>query len=240
MKSPRILTLTALLTLAASPALAGCGSDTPSSDDGAGKGNGSSQTATNTFEVKDDVSVVEVDSAGGAITVKVGAGPTIKVTETSTFKADKPGRKQSVDGGELVLTSTGCKSGDCSIAYTVEIPSTLTVRLDSAGGTIALTGLTGLIDVSTDGGALTGAGLAPPELTARTGGGAVDLAVTQAPDRIDVDSGGGDVKLTLTKDGYAVAAELDGGTQTGTVQSDAASLHKVHVATGGGDLSFNR
>ena len=244
MKSPRILTLAALLALTASPTLAGCGSDTPSGTDGAGKGNGSTQTATNTFEVKDDVSVVEVDSAGGAITVKVGAGPTIKVTETSTFKAgdnaEKPGRKQSVDGGELVLASTGCKSGDCSIAYTVEIPSTLTVRLDSSGGTIALTGLTGIIDVSTDGGALTGAGLAPPELTARTGGGVVDLAVTQAPDRIDVDSGGGDVKLKLTKDGYAVAAELDGGTQSGTVQSDTASLHKVHVATSGGNLAFSQ
>jgi hypothetical protein len=92
--------------------------------------------------------------------------------------------------------------------------------------------------VSTDGGALTGAGLAPPELTARTGGGAVDVTVTQAPDRIDVDSGGGDVSLKLTADGYALAVELDGGQQSGTVKSEAASVHKVHVATGGGNLTF--
>jgi hypothetical protein len=242
-KSPRILTLAALLALAASPVLAGCGSDTPSAGkDGGNSGakNGAGQTATNTFEVKDDVSVVEVDSAGGQITVKVGSGPTIKVTEISTFKADKPGRKQSVDGGELVLASTGCASGDCSIAYTVEIPSTLSVRLDSAGGAISLSGLTGIIDVSSDGGALSGDGLAPPELTARTGGGAVTLAVTQAPDRVDVDSGGGNVALKLTKDGYALDLELDGGQQTGTVKSEAASVHKVHVITGGGSLTFSQ
>ncbi len=236
-KSPRILTLAALLALAASPALAACGSsDTPST----GKDGGSPGTATNTFEVKDDVSVVEINSAGGAISVKVGSGPTIKVTETSTFKADKPGRKQSVDGGELVLASTGCASGDCSIAYAVEIPSTLSVRLDSSGGAITLSGLTGIIDVSSDGGALTGDGLAPPELTARTGGGAVQVAVTQAPDRVDIDSGGGNVTLKLTKDGYALDVELDGGEQSGTVQSEAASLHKVHVVTGGGDLSLSQ
>ncbi|MEV0566165.1 hypothetical protein [Dactylosporangium sp. NPDC050588] len=236
MKSPRILTLATLLALAAPAALAGCGSSGDSPSTG-GKGGGA-QTATNAFEVKDDVSVVEIDSAGGAITVKVGSGPTIKVTETSTFKADKPGRKQTVEGGELVLASTGCASGDCSIAYTVEIPSTLSVRLDSAGGTVSLNGLTGIIDVSTDGGALTGAGLAPPELTARTGGGAVDVAVTQSPDRIDLDSGGGDVSLKLTADGYALDVQLDGGQQSGTVKSDAASVHKVHVITGGGSLTF--
>lgn len=242
-KSPRILTLAALLALAASPVLAGCGSsDTPSGKDGGNTGSnkGTAQTATNTFEVKDDVSVVEINSAGGAITVKVGSGPTIKVTETSTFKADKPGRKQSVDGGELVLASTGCASGDCSIAYAIEIPSTLSVRLDSAGGTISLSGLTGIIDVSSDGGALSGDGLAPPELTARTGGGTVDLAVTQAPDRVDVDSGGGNVTLKLTKDGYALDVELEGGQQSGTVKSEAGSLHKVHVVTGGGNLTFNQ
>jgi hypothetical protein len=239
-KSPRILTLTALLALAASPVLAGCGSSGSPSTGNDGARNGAGQTATNTFEVKDDVSVVEVNSAGGAISVKVGSGPTIKVTETSTFKADKPGRKQSVDGGELVLTSTGCAGGDCSIAYTVEIPSTLSVRLDSAGGTISLSGLTGIIDVSTDGGALSGDGLAPPELTARTGGGAVELAVTQAPDRVDIDSGGGNVALKLTRDGYALDVELEGGQQTGTVKNEAASLHKVHVVTGGGNLTFSQ
>ncbi|MET7418502.1 hypothetical protein [Dactylosporangium sp. NPDC005555] len=233
MKSPRILTLAALLALAAPTALAGCGSSgTPAAT------GGDEQSATSTFEVKDDVSVVEVDSAGGAITVKAGSGPTIKVTETARFKADKPGRKQSVEGGELVLQSTGCKSGGCSISYTVEIPSTLSVRLDSAGGAISLAGLTGIIDVSSDGGALTGEGLAPPELTARTGGGTVQLAMAQAPDRIDLDSGGGDVSLKLTADGYALDVELDGGQQSGTVKSQATSGHKVHVVTGGGSLKF--
>ncbi|MEV0128359.1 hypothetical protein AB0H83_07810 [Dactylosporangium sp. NPDC050688] len=240
MKSPRIMTLAALLALAAPPALAGCGGSTPSPGAGTGGKPGAEQTATNTFEVKDDVSVVDIDSAGGAITLKAGTTTTIKVTEVSTFKADKPGRKQSVEGGELLLASTGCASGDCSIAYTVEIPSTLSVRLDSAGGAITLSGLTGIIDVSSDGGALKGDGLAPPELTARTGGGTVELAVTQAPDRIDLDSGGGDVQLKLTADGYALDVELDGGQQSGTVKSEAASLHKVHVVTGGGNLAFGR
>jgi hypothetical protein len=196
------------------------------------------QTATNAFEVKDDVSVVEVDSEGGSITVKAGSGPTIKVTETYRFKTEKPGRKQNLDGGELILASNGCPKNDCSISYEVELPSTLSVRLDSSGGRISLTALTGLIDVQSDGGGVNGEGLAPPELNARTGGGPVDLKITQAPDRVDIDSGGGNVNLRLTADGYALDAQLDGGKQSGSLKIDKASVHKVKVATGGGNLSF--
>jgi len=234
-KSLRILTLAAV----AAVALAAGACSTPSSSPSSAK-DATEQTASNSFEVKEDVSVVEVDSEGGSIKVTVGSGPTIKVTEIQKYRGTKPGRKQTLDGGELILASTGCPANDCSIAYEVQIPSTLSVRLDSSGGAITLTGLTGLIDVQTDGGELTGGGLAPPELNARTGGGPVDLKVTQAPDRIDIDSGGGNVNLRLPADsgGYALQAELDGGKQTGTVKNDQASVHKLHVATSGGNLTF--
>ncbi|WP_426506183.1 hypothetical protein ACPPVO_49965 [Dactylosporangium sp. McL0621] len=228
----RVLTPAAAVLLA----LGACGSPSQSPDKPAK--DGPEQTATNAFEVKDDVSVVEVDSEGGSISIKVGGGPTIKVTETLKYKSDKPGRKQSVDGGELILGSAGCPKNDCSISYVVEMPSTLSIRLDSSGGRVDLTGLTGLIDVQTDGGAVSAEGLAPPEFNARTGGGPVDLKITQAPDRIDIDSGGGNVNLRLTSDGYALDAQLDGGKQSGTVKTDAGSVHKVKVATAGGNLSF--
>ncbi|WP_432976208.1 hypothetical protein [Dactylosporangium sp. CA-233914] len=228
----RVLTPAAAVLLA----LGACGSPSQSPSNPAK--NGPEQTATNAFEVKDDVSVVEVDSEGGTISIKAGSGPTIKVTETAKYKSDKPGRKQSLDGGELILGSAGCPNSDCSISYEVEIPSTLSVRLDSSGGRIMLTGLTGLIDVQSDGGGVSGENLAPPELNARTGGGPVDIKIAQAPDRVDIDSGGGNVNLRLTTDSYALQAELDGGKQTGTIKTDNASTHKVRIATGGGSLSF--
>ncbi|WP_433608865.1 hypothetical protein ACQP2P_36695 [Dactylosporangium sp. CA-139114] len=228
----RVLTPAAAVLLA----LGACGSPSQSPDKATK--DGPEQTATNAFEVKDAVSVVEVDSEGGAVAIKAGNGATIKVTETMKFKSDKPGRKQNVDGGELILGSGGCPKNDCSISYEIEMPSTLSVRLDSSGGRIELHGLTGLIDVQSDGGGVNGEGLAPPEFNARTGGGPVDLKVTQAPDRIDIDSGGGNVNLRLTSDGYAMETQLDGGKQTGSIKTDPGSVHKVHVATGGGNLTF--
>ncbi|MGI5237375.1 hypothetical protein [Dactylosporangium sp. CA-139066] len=227
----RVLTPAAVALLA----LGACG--TPKPGPATPAKDAPEQTAANSFEIKDDVSVVEVDSEGGEITIKAG-GTTIKVTETMRYKSEKPGRKQSLDGGELILGSTGCKANDCSISYEIEMPSTLTARLDSSGGRVSLTGLTGLIDVQSDGGALSGEGLAPPEVTARTGGGPVDLKITQAPNRIDIDSEGGNVNLRLTSDGYALEADLGGGKQSGTLKSDKASVHKVHINTGGGNLSF--
>ncbi|GGM62614.1 hypothetical protein ACFFX1_42385 [Dactylosporangium sucinum] len=232
MKSLRIITITAALL-----ALGACGTpDTPPPS--AGK-DGSEQSATNAYEVKDDVSVVDVDSQGGTIKVSVGSGTTIKVTEIQKYRSDKPGRKQSVEGGELVLASTGCPKSDCSISYELQIPSTLSLRLDSSGGAVTLNGMTGLIDVSTDGGPLSGEALAPPELTARTGGGLVELTLAQAPDRVEVDSGGANVNLRLPgSETYALQAELEGGKQAGTVKIDAGASHKLHVVTGGGNLTF--
>ncbi|GAA2618238.1 hypothetical protein GCM10010399_56620 [Dactylosporangium fulvum] len=231
MKSLRIITITAALL-----ALGACGESgtpPPSADKDAAE-----QSATNTYEVKEDVSVVEVNSLGGTIKVSVGNGPTIKVTETQQYRSDKPGRKQTVEGGELVLASTGCPKNNCSISYELQIPSTLSLRLDSSGGAVTLNGMTGLIDVATDGGPLNGEALAPPELNARTGGGPIELRVTQAPDRIRVDSGGANVNMRLTSDAYALQTELDGGKQSGSIKTDAGSAHKVHIATGGGDLLF--
>jgi hypothetical protein len=228
----RVLT-PAVVTLLA---LGACGTPKPAPTTPGNDGPG--QTATSSFEVKDDVSVVQVDSEGGGITIKAGAGPTIKVTETQQYKSDKPGRKQALEGGELILAAVACPRKDCSISYVIEMPSTLSVRLDSSGGRIELTGLTGLIDVQSDGGALSGEGLAPPELNARSGGGPVDLKITQAPNRIDIDSDGGNVNLRLTSDGYALDAKLDGGKQSGTVKNESGSVHKLKVATGGGNLSF--
>ncbi|WP_433208248.1 hypothetical protein ACQP00_42930 [Dactylosporangium sp. CS-047395] len=227
-----------VLTPAAAVLLALGACSTPSQPSNTPAKDGPEQTATNAFEVKDAVSVVAVESEGGAIAVKAGSGDTIKVTETYKFKSDKPNRKQAIDGGELQLGSAGCPKNDCSISYVVEMPSTLTVRLDSSGGRIDLTGLTGIVDVQTDGGGVNAEGLAPPEFTARTGGGPVDLKVTQAPDRIDIDSGGGNVNLRLTSDGYALDAQLDGGTQSGKIKSDPASVHKVKITTSGGGLTF--
>jgi hypothetical protein len=228
----RVLTPAAVALLA----LGACGSPKPGP--AAPAKDAAEQTATNAFEIKDDVSVVEVDSEGGGITIKAGGGATIKVTETLRYKSEKPTRKQSLDGGELILGFAACKANDCFISYEIEMPSTLTARLDSSGGRISLTGLTGLIDVQSDGGALAGEGLAPPELSARTGGGPVDLKITQAPNRIDIDSEGGNVNLRLTSDGYALDTDLAGGKQSGTLKNDKASVHKVHISTGGGNLSF--
>ncbi|MET7397101.1 hypothetical protein ABZS66_26805 [Dactylosporangium sp. NPDC005572] len=231
MKSLRILTITAALL-----ALGACG--TPDAPSPSADKDVADQSATNAYEVKDDVSVVDVDSQGGTIKVTVGSGTTIKVTEIQKYRSDKPGRKQSVEGGELVLASTGCPKSDCSISYELQIPSTLSLRLDSSGGPVTLNGMTGIVDVSTDGGPLSGEGLAPPELTARTGGGLVELTLAQAPDRIEVDSGGANVNLRLPGESYALEAELEGGKQTGSIKSDAGSTHKLHIVTGGGNLTF--
>ncbi|HTJ34445.1 MAG TPA: hypothetical protein VL738_14560 [Dactylosporangium sp.] len=228
----RVLTPAAVALLA----LGACG--TPKPGPAAPGRDAPEQTASNSFEIKDDVSVVEVDSEGGGITIKAGGGATIKVTETLRYKSQKPDRKQSLDGGELILGSGGCPGNDCSISYEIEMPSTLSVRLDSSGGRVSLSGLTGLIDVQSDGGSLAGESLAPPELNARTGGGPIDLKITQAPNRIDIDSEGGNVNLRLTSDGYALEADLGGGKQSGSVKNDKSSVHKLHVDTGGGNLSF--
>ncbi|MEU9513267.1 DUF4097 family beta strand repeat-containing protein [Micromonospora sp. NPDC048169] len=195
------------------------------------------QTETRAYDLTDKVDALAVSSLGGRITVTAGSGGTVHVTETIRYTGAKPVPQHNVVGSDLTFTS-GCAShpGSCSVDYHLEVPATFKATLDSAGGTISVTGLSGELNLTSGGGAVDASGITPATITARTGGGAIQLTFTKPPESVRVDSSGGDVTLRLPRDRYSIDAQGSGGTTTVEIPTDAASAHRIGVHSGGGDI----
>jgi hypothetical protein len=194
------------------------------------------RTETRAYDLTDKVDAVTVSSLGGRITVTTGAGATVHVTETIRYTGAKPVPAHTVVGSDLMLTS-GCRGhrGSCGVDYHLEVPATLKATLDSAGGAISVTGLSGELNLTSGGGAVDASAITPATVTARTGGGAIRLTFTKPPGSVRVDSDGGDVTLRLPHDRYNVDAQ-GGGTTTVELPTDAASTHRIGVHSGGGHI----
>ncbi|GAA4594753.1 hypothetical protein BJY16_001423 [Actinoplanes octamycinicus] len=193
------------------------------------------QTETRSYDLTDRADAVTVSSLGGTIIVTAGTGDTVRVVETLVYAGAKPSPEHRVVGTDLTFTS-GCQGhrGTCGVDYRIEVPARFRATLDSDGGAVSVTGLSGELTVSSGGGAVNGSDLGP--VTARTGGGAVQLAFAEAPASVRVESGGGDVTLRLPDDSYRVEAHGGGGTTSIGVPSDAAATHRIGVDSGGGDI----
>ncbi|MEW2592663.1 DUF4097 family beta strand repeat-containing protein [Micromonospora aurantiaca] len=97
-------------------------------------------------------------------------------------------------------------------------------------------GLSGELNLTSGGGAVDASGITPATITARTGGGAIQLTFTKPPESVRVDSSGGDVTLRLPRDRYSIDAQGSGGTTTVEIPTDAAAAHRIGVHSGGGDI----
>ncbi|MFI5912104.1 DUF4097 family beta strand repeat-containing protein [Dactylosporangium sp. NPDC051541] len=195
------------------------------------------QTATRTYDVTGAVGTLAVSSLGGRITVTAGTGDTVHVTETVCYTGPKPAPQHNLAGSDLTFTS-GCQGhhGNCGVDYHLEVPAAVQATLDSAGGTISITGLAGELHLTSGGGAVDATAITPATVTARTGGGTVQLTFAKSPDSVQVDSAGGDVTLRLPSDKYNVDAQADGGTTTVNLPTDTAAPHKIDVHSGGGSI----
>ncbi|WIM96377.1 DUF4097 family beta strand repeat-containing protein [Actinoplanes oblitus] len=193
------------------------------------------QTETRTYDLTGRAGAVAVSSLGGWITVTAGAGDTVHVSETLRYAGAKPSPEHRVVGSDLTFTS-GCQGhrGSCGVDYHLVVPAGFRATLDSGGGAVSVTGLTGELDLTSGGGAVDGSGLGP--VTARTGGGAVQLTFATAPGSVSVDSAGGDVTLRLPRDSYRVDARGDGGSTRIDVPTDGTAAHRIGVESGGGTI----
>jgi hypothetical protein len=195
------------------------------------------KTETRSYDLTGAVTAVAINSHGGTITVTAGSGGAVRVTETLRHTGARPVPEHRLDAAQLTFAS-GCQGhpGSCGVDYRIEVPATVSATLDSAGGTITVDGLSGVLDLSSGGGAVDATGISPSAFTARTGGGASHLRFAAPPGAVRVDSAGGDVTIRLPQQRYAVDAHTDGGDTTIEVAVDPASAHRIDVRAGGGKI----
>ncbi|CAK7280288.1 DUF4097 family beta strand repeat-containing protein [Streptomyces misionensis] len=194
------------------------------------------------FDVKDKVTGVTVDSAGGDIDVVAGDGDGVQVTENLKYKSGKrPSTEHFVRDGDLhlkVATSCGSSLGsaNCTVNYRVEVPRGVSLSLHSGGGTVHLDGVSGGVDASTGGGEVKAEDLAAGHLTASSGGGAINASWSKAPDDVDVNAKGGNVTLHVPDSGYQVSASTTLGSKKVDVKTDSSSERHIKARTFAGDV----
>jgi beta-lactamase regulating signal transducer with metallopeptidase domain len=136
------------------------------------------------------------------------------------------------DGGVRVRSWQTGERGSYSTSHAIElrVPRRFNVRLSSAGGGVAITGLTGTFRGNTGGGELTLSRLSgSADLT--TGGGMVRVSDSELSGRVR--TGGGGIRLERVRGGLRgwSGSELT----SWTVGGDGATVH-VRDTQGGGDV----
>ena len=185
-----------------------------------------------------------------------------------------PAVEQSVSDGRLSLADPACEGSDCSVSFAVIVPPGVTAtvateggpitvsgiaggNLDSGGGPVSATNVSGPLTVITAGGPLALDGLAGPlsadtgggplgardvasqTATVSTGGGDASVAFSAAPDSVTVSTDGGNVRLAVPGGPYQLNATSDGGgPQSVRIATDPAAHRSITVISGGGSLEI--
>ena len=185
-----------------------------------------------------------------------------------------PAVEQSVSDGRLSLADPACEGSDCSVSFAVIVPPGVTAtvateggpitvsgiagaNLDSGGGPVSATNISGPLTVITGGGPLALDGLAGPlsadtgggplgardvasqTATVSTGGGDASVAFSAAPDSVTVSTDGGAARLVVPGGPYKLNATSDGGgPQSVGIATDPAAHRSITVISGGGSLEI--
>lgn len=175
---------------------------------------------TRTVTVTAPVQALNVQSYGAPIKVTTTPSGPVTIAEQISYSSGRPAVTQAVSHGLLTLAAPACAKSDCSVAFSVTVPSGVKVTAAAEGGEVTVVG-TGAAAIDSGGGPVYAAGIAGP-LTVNAESGGVTVSGVRAS--ADLDSGGGPVtatgiagKLTVQADGggvtvsHALTADIDSG-----------------------------
>lgn len=216
------------LLVAALAVLAGCGSPPPSPQ---------SESATDRLGA---VSRVEIDADVGSVSLRPGPEGSAQVQRTLRWSGDrKPVFTQSMSGTTLTITAR-CPDGDdrCSTDLVVTVPPAASARTSVTSGDIAVDDLTGVLDLTTATGRITGGGLGAAPVTARARTGQVALRFVAAPLTVEAEATTGNVDVRVPVGPvYAVAAQVQTGNSRVEVADTPGAEHRISARSATGNVS---
>jgi hypothetical protein len=190
-----------------------------------------SAVPTRTVTVTAPVTALNVQSYGAPIRVVTVPGGPVRVAESISYTSDGNGPPTVTDTdtqGLLTLAAPACANSDCSVAFTVTVPSGVTVNAAADGGGVTVIG-TGSADVDSGGGPVYASGITGPLTVSAEGGGVTVINTAGA----DLDSGGGPVtatgisgKLTVHADGGGITVSR---APTATIDSGGGPVYASDI-----------
>ena len=184
---------------------------------------------TRIVTITQPVSSLNVQSYGAPIQVLRGSGPDITVGEAISYAEQdgSPAVTAAVSNGQLTLAAPACNTSNCSVGFTVTIPAreaSTAVTAESSGGTIDVAGVAGA-SLDSGGGNVWATGVTGSLVVSSEGGNVIVSGASAA----NIDSGGGNVRAAAIDGPLTVSAE--GGQVT-----LAGLTGTLYADTGGGNL----
>jgi Putative adhesin len=189
---------------------------------------------TRTITVTQPVTSLSVESYGAPI--QITAGPVHSVTVAEAIRYPGPGQAPAVTATvsdrKLTLAAPACADTDCSVGFTVTVPSGIAVTAESDNGGIAVTGVAGAT-LDSGGGPVQASHIDGP-LSISSEDGEITASDVSAPGGTNLDSGGGPVQASHI-DGPLTISSEDGDITVSDVTAPGLNLD-----SGGGPIQVGR
>jgi len=202
---------------------------------------------------------IDIDNDVGPVTVRTGAGDSIRIEAHVSEGLQAPsrdievvGETLHVDGSCGILMTTWC-----SVSFTLTVPSGLDVVAHSdhervevegefasvdagtANGSVTFTGVADSVRLRSRNGSVRAPSIDSPRVDARTSNGSVRLTFETAPESVVARSANGSVEVVVPRGDelYRVDADTSHGSTEITVRTDPESPRVIEARTRNGDVT---
>lgn len=212
-----------------------------------------------TFEdsvvLEDEITSVQFDTDSGSITIRgVDDIDEVTVHRELRYRFDLPDEaSHRVSGGELMLEDCGPQ---CSVSYTVEVPSRIPVSgvttnggidlsnlggidVRTSNGRIVLDDIDGAIDARTSNGRIEGDELTGGTIDVRTSNGSIELRPDGTAD-VTARTSNGSITVTVPDGDYRIDMETSNGRTDSELGNDSGAEVHLDLETSNGSISIKR
>ena len=208
--------------------------------------------------VTDPVATLQVDAGGDGSVHVIGAPVdrvTIEARVSDGLRATTFGHRVVDDRLEVDASCPGFGSVWCGVDYVIQVPHDTVVEIanDEGGtrvedvrgrvevtssGSIDVSGLSGLVVLRSENGAVRATGLRSEVVEARSSNGSVRVASEVAPRSVIATSDNGSVEVLVprTGDSYAVDVSSDNGSTTNEVITDPEAIRRITARSDNGSV----
>lgn len=187
----------------------------------------------------DGVEVLVVETSNGSVDVVGRHTDQIEIRSELTETDHGLARTTLERHDDRLIVAGDCDSRwwqSCRVAFEITVPIDLDVEIATGSGAVALSGVRGNVDLASDNGRIEAVELSGPDVAARSGNGAIDLAFHRPPTRIEARTGNGAIRIRTVHAVYDVEADSGNGSVVVEVDTSPESVHAMRLHSGNGSI----
>ena len=200
----------------------------------------SRETRTTSYRVLGDLAGIRLDLGDADVEIDGGA-TAVEVRRVDRFAFGAPSRERhSVVDGSLTISSR-CPDqvlGSCRASYRLAVPDNVPLEVQTAGGSVSVTGVRASVSITTRSGPITASGFCGFLLRASSDSGDVRALSECSADRLELRSRVGDVSAVVPSGRYQIDAQSDSGTsRIRGLTNDPDAPFQIQALSTSGDVS---